>query len=488
MKHLLVAALAVNVLTFAGSVASAAVTANFTPLAGEAAILDHTNGTGTNARFYNPVGIAVDSSGNVYVADTGGHTVDIVTAGGVMSVLAGVSGTSGNVDGAQGTALLGYPYAVAVDSNQNVYVTDTLDNSVRKITPNGTATTIATGFNNPEGIAVDSLGNVYVSDTNNSVIKKIVLSTGAVSVYAGTLGVTGSASGAALASTFNYPAGIATDAAGNVYVADYDNNTIRLITVATGQVSTLAGNGSATFVNAANASASFNHPDGVTVDSGGNVYVVDTSNQLIRRISGGTVTTVAGSFNPTTVSGVIGSANGAGAVASFFYPQGIAAAPTGSVYVADTGNHEIRLITTPTSTPTVSLYAGGEGAAGFANGAALSSTFQFPNGTAVDGSGNVYIADAGNNAVRKLSGGTVSTLAGTGVVGAANGAATVATFSDPNGVAVDGSGNVYVADTGNNVIRKIAAGVVSTFATGFNQPQGTRRATFTSPTPITTSS
>jgi len=475
MKHLLVAALAANVMAFTGSVAFATVTANFTPLAGEAAILDHTNGTYTNARFYNPVGVAVDSSGNVYVADTSNHTVDIVTAGGASSVLAGVAGTVGNVDSSQGTPLLGYPYAVAVDANQNVYVTDILDNSVRKITSAGVVTTVATGFNNPEGIAVDSLGNVYVSDTNNSVIKKIVLGTGAVSVYAGSLGVTGSANGAVAGSTFNYPAGIATDASGNVYVADYDNSLIRLITVATGQVSTLAGNGSASFANGANASASFNHPADVTVDTGGNVYVVDTSNQLIRRISGGAVTTVAGTFSVTTASGVIGSANGAGTVASFFYPQGIAAAPNGSVYVADTGNHEIRLITTPTSTPSVSNYAGSEGAAGFTNGAALSSTFQFPNGTAVDGSGNVYIADAGNNAIRKLSGGsggTVTTLAGTGVAGFANGATSVATFSDPNGVAVDGSGNVYVADTGNSAIRKIAGGLVSTLLGGFNQPQG----------------
>jgi hypothetical protein len=446
---------------------------SFSPFAGDASVLDHTNGTGNNARFFNPTSAAADASGNVYIADGGDHTIRKISPGGVVTTLAGSSGQAGSADGSGSGALFLYPYAVAVDGSGNVYVADSGNNNIRKVTPGGGVSTLAgnagligssdgTGssalFNAPQGIAVDSSGNVYVSDTDNSTVRRVTAA-GVVTTLAGSPGQTGSADGGGGSARFSYPAGLAVDTAGNIYVADFDNSTIRKVTPA-GSVSTLAGTAGASGTSdGSGAAARFNHPSGVTVDGAGNVYVADTSNQTLREISpAGSVSTLAG--NP----GIGGFADGTGAGATFFYPAGIAATSGGTVYVADTGNHTVRLMATPGS---VTTYAGYVGIKGSANGTGSGALFSYPYGVAVDGSGNLYIGDSGNNTVRKVnSGGGASTLAGTpGLPGFADGAGGSAGFSDPSGVAVDGAGNVYVADAGNSTIRKISAGgAVTTLA------------------------
>jgi sugar lactone lactonase YvrE len=471
MKPILIAAVAANALLFTGSAATAAVTFNFTPLAGQAAILDHTDGTGTAARYYNPVGAATDSSGNVYVADSGDHTIRKIDAAGNSSIFAGASGSPGQVDGSVAAARFDYPSAVAVGPDNSVYVTDVLDGTLRRIS-GGAVTTILAGLNGPQGVAVDSLNNVYVSDTNNSAIKKISAA-GAVTLFAGSVtNASGLADGTGTSASFNFPAGLATDAANNLYVADFDNSAVRMITPA-GVVTTLAGtSGTPGHANGTGLAASFDHPTAVSADSAGDVFVVDTSNQLIRKIAATThvVTTVSGTYDVINNRGVIGKADGT--AATFFYPQGIAVNAGGTqIFVADTGNHSIRTI----NGGSVSTFSGNVGTAGSANGAAGSATFRSPYGVAVDGAGNVYVADAGNNLIRKLSNGTVTTLAGTAnVAGSANSAnPLLATFNSPSGVAVDRGNNVYVADTGNNAVRLITSGgIVSTFAVGFNGPQG----------------
>ena len=259
-------------------------------------------------------------------------------------------------------------------------------------------------------------------------------------------GSIGSANGTGTAASFKYPFGVAVDSSGTVYVADTSNHLIRKITSA-GVVTTLAGSGSSGSTNGTGTAASFYNPLGVAVDSSGNVYVADTSNYLIRKItSGGVVTTLAG-------SGYSGSTNGTGTAASFDNPYGVAVDSSCNVYVADLNNNLIRKITSAGVVTTLA----GSGSSGSTNGMGTAASFYYPSGVAVDSSGNVYVADTSNHLIRQItSGGVVTTLAGSGSIGSTNGTGTVASFFNPRGVAVDSSGNVYVADYSNHLIRKIS--------------------------------
>jgi sugar lactone lactonase YvrE len=278
----------------------------------------------------------------------------------------------------------------------------------------------------------------------------------AISTFAGTGLVAGGADGRP--GTFNAPYGIAIDAARNLYVADTVNNTVRKITPG-GVVSTLAGSaGLLGSTNGTGSAARFNFPIGIGVDAAGNAYVADSKNFIIRKITpAGEVSTFAGApFQ-------LGSTNGNGSAARFFLPSGLAVDSAGNVYVSEQGNHLIRKITPGGD---VSTLAGGALQPGFADGAGTAARFNTPFGLAVDASGNVLVADTGNNAIRRISpAGVVSTVAGASTAGAIDGASGVARFNQPRGVAVDGGGNVYVADYGNQLLRHITAGgVVSTLA------------------------
>jgi sugar lactone lactonase YvrE len=237
------------------------------------------------------------------------------------------------------------------------------------------------------------------------------------------------------------------DSSGNVYVGDWFNNMIRFITPA-GAVTTLAGQWLGGFANGTGTAAKFFGPAGVAVDSSGNLFVADEHNNMIRIVSpGGVVSTLAGS------AGVTGSTNATGTAASFSSPGGVALDSSGNVYVADMGNNLIRKITPGGVVMTLA----GSGAATFADGTGTAASFNYPEGIAVDSSGNVYVADTSNNMIRKITSvGVVTTLAGSaGVTGATNGPACQALFYAPTAVAVDSSGTVYVTDAGNDLIRKI---------------------------------
>lgn len=297
--------------------------------------------------------------------------------------------------------------------------------------------------------AVDSGGNVYVPDYGNEVVRKITPA-GIVSTFAGT-GVTGWVDGPAATAQFSRPSHVAVDGNDNVYVFDYWTQRIRKITPA-GSVSTLAGSGAQGYVNAIGTAASFFNSEGLAADSAGNVYVGDTYNQAIRKISpAGVVTTLAG---PATQGGVvIGWVDGPGSTALFNNPQGVAVDSGGNVYVGDCGNNRIRKITPAGIVSTLA----GTGAPGWVDGPAAVAQFYNPCGVAVDSGGNVFVADLGNNRIRKITPtGIVSTLAGSGVAGFADGSALTAQFSGPTKVAVYSPGGiVYVADQTNNRIRKI---------------------------------
>jgi hypothetical protein len=431
------------------------------------------DGTGGAAQFSSPTGVAVDSAGNVYVADSGNCTIRKVTSGGVVTTLAGTAGQSGSADGIGSSARFNSPGGVAVDSNGNVYVADSGNCLLRKMTAASVVTTLAGSaghsgsadaagsaarFNFPYGVAVDAAGSVYVADTFNDTIRK-VSNIGMVITLAGSAGQSGSSDGVGGAAQFSSPSGVALDPAGNIYVADFGNSTIRKVTT-NGVVTTLAGSAGQTgSADGMGGVARFNGPSGVAVDGAGNVYVADAYNSTIRVVtSAGMVTTLAG--NP----GQLGSADGTGSASQFYYPSGVAVDGEGHVYVADAYNNTIRKVTPGGMVTTL---AGTPGQAGNMDGTGAAARFNGPFGIAVDGAGNVYVADAYNSSIRMLtSDGVVTTLAGTpGQAGSTDGTGSGAQFYFPYGVAVDGAGSVYVADTGNSTVRKVTTnGVVTTLA------------------------
>jgi len=443
-----------------------------TTLAGLAGSSGSSDGTGSAARFNYPSGVATDSSGNVYVNDTNSYTIRKITPAGAVTTLAGLAGSWGSADGTGSAARFDRPAGVATDSSGNVYVADANNRAIRKITPAGAVTTLAglagswgsadgTGsaarFDDPLGVATDSSGNVYVADSSNDTIRKITPA-GAVTTIAGLAGVMGSADGTGSAARFNVPVAVATDSSGNVYVAEY-SHAIRKITPA-GAVTTLAGlAGGAGSADGVRSAARFNRPGGLATDSSGNIYVADSDNHMIRKITpAGAVTTMAG------LAGVDGSADGTGSAARFWYPRSVATDSSGNIYVADSYNCTIRKVTPAGA---VSTLAGLAHLIGSADGTGSAARFFLPEGIATDSSGNVYVADAGNFTIRKITpAGAVTTLAGlAGVDGSTDGTGSAARFEHPAAVATDSSGNVYVADYYNETIRKITpAGAVTTLA------------------------
>ncbi len=441
-------------LALAATTPSAAQEYTFTTLAGPDESPGALDGQGHAARFSGPSSVAVDGAGNVYVADIWNNTIRKVTVGGVVTTLAGLAGSTGGADGTGSAARFYGPSGVAVDSAGNVYVAEFYNSTIRKVTPAGMVTTLAglagssgtndgTGsaarFNGPNGVAVDSAGNVYVADPGNHAIRK----------------VTPAAVVTTLAAYFGDPSGVAVDIAGNVYVADteFSGNFYGMIfKVTPGGV---VGKSIASWYGKA---------IGVAVDGAGNAYVGDSGNCAIQKVTpNGLVTTLAG--------GSSGSADGTGSAARFFGPQGVAVDSAGNIYVADLGNNAIRKVT---SGGVVTTLAGLAGTWGSADGTGSAARFNGPQGATVDSTGNVYLADAGNDTIRKVTpAGVVTTLAGlAGQTGINDGTGSAARFNGPAGVAVDSASNVYVADTGdvafpNNAIRKVTpAEVVTTLAGG----------------------
>ncbi len=324
---------------------------------------------------------------------------------------------------------------------------------VRTLAGSGTigatdATGTAASFNQPTGLVYNK-GNIYVADARNNLIRKIS-SYGIVSTIAGS-GIAGTLNGMGTSASFNNPTGVTVDPSGNVYVADQLNNMIREIDISVLFVNTLAGSGSIGAKDTISYASTFSNPFGVVSDKYGNVYIADTYNNKIRKIG-------AGNYYTTTFAGngTFGYDNSNSSTSSFGYPSGLAIDALNNIYVADAGNNLIRKITAGGN---VSNIAGIAGVAGSLNGIGTSASFNNPTGVAVDLNGNIYVADAGNNLIRKISSyGIVSTIAGSGIAGTLDGMGTSASFNNPTGVTVDPSGNLYVADQLNNKIRKILSG------------------------------
>jgi sugar lactone lactonase YvrE len=441
-------------------------------LAGQARSFGSADGTGAEARFTNPQDIAVDANGTIYVADAGNHTIRRITADGVVSTLAGVAGQKGSTDGPIADARFNSPTGLAVDNAGNLLVVDRLNSTVRMITPGGTVSTLAgkpdtvgstdgnganARFKFPNDVAVDAQGTIYVSDGDNFTVRRI--RNGVVSTLAGRAGEQGSVDGNGSNARFERPTGISVDGLGNVYLGDRLGEAVRKIDPA-GNVSTLAGTSNAPGAeDGIGAQARFSQPDGIAVDSAGNVFVSDRRNNNIRKISSSAVVTTLAGTVPQS-----GSTDGTGDQARFSVPDGIAIDALGNALVADRGNEVIRKISPDGQVTTL---AGTPDATGNSDGTGNSAAFDSPSDVAVDPAGNTYVADNDNNTIRKISpAGEVTTLAGApGESGNVDGVGINARFDDPEGIAVDAAGNVYVADTDNNTIRKITpAGLVTTLA------------------------
>ena len=313
---------------------------------GTAAFLD---GTGTAARFDSPSGVAVDAQGNVYVGDRVNRRIRKITPGGVVTTIAG-SGAAGSADGTGAAATFNDPQGVAVDRNGNVFVADTGNHRIRRITPGGVVTTLAgsslgfaegTGaaaqFNKLAGLAVGADGNLYVADTDNHRIRRVTPA-GVVSTFAGS-GVAGGANASGSSAELDQPTAIAVDKFGNLFVGEFAGHRIRKITPAAA-VSTYAGTGAIGSANGPAASATFNATWGIALDHAGTVFVADADNDVIRTITpDGTVSTLAGTV------GVFGFQDGALATAKFWNMRGLAFAGSGQLYVADASGCRIRVLT-----------------------------------------------------------------------------------------------------------------------------------------------
>jgi gliding motility-associated-like protein len=462
------------------------------------------------ANFSAPNGLAVDANGNIYVVESNGQRIKKISPSNVVTIFAG-SGLQGSMDGLGTAASFNVPAGIAVDASGYLYVTDAGNNTIRKITPAGMVSTIAgnpsnkgakdgTGaaasFNTPYGITVDANGNLFVSELINNLIRKITPS-GVVSTVAGNLGG-GSNNGIGSAAGFNYPYATAVDASGNIYVADSENQLIRKITPG-GLVSTLAGSGKRDSTDAVGTAAGFSSPVGLAISPDGNLYVADDDNAVIRKISlsGYTInkqlppgltfdqTTGIISGTPTALSPAadytITAFNADGSSSTVV---NIAVSPKTSPVVKPPDisyqTPQIYHVST-TITPLVPTNTGGavpantygqvttfagSGSSGNINGTGKAASFGGPIDLAFDGSGNLYVTELINNDIRKISpAGVVTAFAGDGSPGAINGPGNKASFVSPEGIVADVSGNLYVADEGNQMIRKVTpAGIVSTFA------------------------
>jgi sugar lactone lactonase YvrE len=435
------------------------------------------DGPGTQARFTFPSGIVRDAAGNFLITDATVGTLRKVSPDLNVSLYAGVPTELGHVDGSLSASRFKNPSALVMDAGGNLFVSDSDNHVIRRISADGNVTTFAgtageegdadgvgsaARFRIPDGITIDGAGNMYVVDAGSSVIRKITPA-GVVSTYAGSPNEVGAEDGNRADARFMFPKGILSDAAGNLWVADTGGNTIRYITKE-GVVSTLAGNKDASGLSdGEGTAATFNGPRGLARDSAGNLYVADGLNNAIRKVTAdGVVSTIIG------FQGFDGSTDGALSEARFSYPAALLVEETGAsvvLYVCDTANGTLRKI--DLAGGRVTTLAGRAPEYGVADGQGSDAFFYILSGMLTDNDGNLVVSDEHNHTLRKITPeGRVTTWIGSpGTSGIDEGTGANALLNEPIGLAKDKSGNIYVTAVGSNRIHKITpAGESTVFA------------------------
>jgi uncharacterized protein (TIGR03437 family) len=470
-------------------------------------------GKATAATLNNPTSLAVDASGNLYVADKGNYRVRRISTDGTINTVAGNGGAGFSGDGQPATQAEIQPLAVAVDTKGNLFISDVGNSRIRKVDTQGIITTIAgssspgfAGDNGPAisaqinpvvGLAADNAGNLYLADFYNYRVREITAG-GMMTTVAGS-GTRGYIDdGLAATSEVMIPAGVALDSTNtHLYISDAFRSMVRVVTLSTGIIGTAAGNGNTGFTGEGQSAtiAELNQPSGLAINAGNNLFICDLGNKRVRKVSGAVINTFAGT----------GIGDGGPAVNAFLsFPDGVAVDPTGHVVVADNSSVEVRRFTTggiissvgqifglpmaaavdqagniyvsdnepvvskitPSGTTSVFAGNGNDGYTGDGQ-AATNAMISDPTGLAVDSSGNVYLTDDNFAHIRKVSPtGTITTIAGNGKFAfSGDGGPALSAGMDPADVAVDANSNLYVADLTNNRIRKITAdGKITTVA------------------------
>jgi trimeric autotransporter adhesin len=473
-------------------------------------------GPANKAQLNNPSDMCIDTAGNIYVADSDNSVIRKIAtdAQHTITTVAGVAGIwDYNGDGIPATtAYLNVPDGVSVDSTGNIFIGDRFNHIVRKVTPGGTITTFAgkapvggvrfPGFSgdgtsavgaqlhDPWGVFVDKNGNLFIADSTNHVIRKVTA--GIITTFAGTPGVTGFVTGdagPATAAKLNTPHGVFVDGSLNLFISDHENHAVREVPAVTtvtpprtaGHMYTIAGSGSKGYAGDSGSatSAKLAHPSNVLVDASGNVFIADTDSDALREVPAVStagpppmtaffIYTLAGNGHPFW-----GGDGGAPTNGELGFQAGVASDGSGNIFIADTLSDVIREV----SGGAIQTVAGIPNFDGYNQDGALAinSAVNVPNGVFVDNSGNLFIADTGNCLIREVSAGSISTVAGSvpnpntnppscGFSGEGL-LATNAQLNAPNSVFVDGSGNIFIADTGNHVIREVATtGIIQTVA------------------------
>ena len=442
----------------------------------------------TSARLAFPMGLALDSAGNLFISDSIHQRVRRVDAeSGVITTVAGFGEDGFSGDGGPAVdAKLSSPRALAVDRADNVFISDLYNQRVRRIdAATRVITTVAgTGkkgsggdggpateavFHSPVAVALDSGGNLFIADQLKVRVRRVDAVTEIITTVAGAggLGFIGDG-GPATKALLDLPSGVALDREGNLFIADWGYSSVRRVDALTGSITTVAGTGvqGSTGDGGPATSALMVHPTAVAVDRAGNLFIVDWDDSRVRRVDAvtGVITTVAG----TGEDGFQGD-GGPATNARLSFPQGVAVDIVGNLFISDWGNNRIRMVNTATGL--ISTIAGtGEEGSGGDGGPAVDAQLSYPQGVAVDKAGNLYFADTSSSRVRRVDSQTkvITTVAGTGEEGfeGDDGPATKASLSFPLGVALDEAGNLFIADQLNHRIRRVDAvtGVITTVA------------------------
>lgn len=438
-------------------------------------------GPATEAQLVQPWSVALGPDGSIYIADTAGRRVRRVSPEGIITTVAGNGAAGDSGDGGPAVqAQMRSPRGVAVGADGTIYIADTDNHRVRRVSPQGIIATVAGNgipgylgdggpaaqaqLNYPDGIALGPEGSIYIADTENQRIR-FVSPQGVIATVAGT-GAEGYNGDdiPALEAQLHHPGAVAVDSDGSMYIADTENQRIRFVSPQ-GAITTVAGIGAEGYNgdDVPAAEAQLHHPRAVVIGPEGSVYIADTGNHRVRRVSpGGIITTVAG-----TGTGSYGGDGGPAVQAGLNYPRGVAVRADGSVYVADTNNVRVRRVSPEGSIATVA----GSGIAGYSGDAGPATLAQLDNpcGLAVGAGGSLYIADTDSNRIRRVSPeGIITTVAGNGTPGYSGngGPAVQAQLNHPRGVALGADGAIYIADTGNNRIRRVSPDGVITLAYG----------------------